>query len=240
MQLWNISSRQLITSLQNVLPSNLPVAFNRDGRIIAYVESIENLRTVRLWDVDGSKGIGTPLTQVSRATCCVAFSTTDKNLLAIGDESVTLWDIATRKNLGELEVSYPKGHYAQVNTLSFSADGSILAAGLSDGTVLVWNVKTRQQLHEIKAADEGVEVSKLAFSPAGKILATATGTPPSHVDSSYHTRLWDLTTWSPIGPPLPGTRGRSVTFSPDGKFLATADSYSLRLWNVSELLQSSG
>jgi WD40 repeat protein len=68
----------------------------------------------------------------------------------------------------------------------------------------------------------------MAFSPDGKLLATAGG------DGSV--RMWDLATRQAIGAPLPADYGGDVTgvaFSPDGKLLATAGGDGVvRLWNT--------
>ena len=67
----------------------------------------------------------------------------------------------------------------------------------------------------------------VAFSPDGKILATA--------DSDGTARLWDVATRRQIGAPIRVRRARvlGVAFSPGGKVLATADSDGTsRLWNV--------
>src|SRR5205823_15104853 len=69
-------------------------------------------------------------------------------------------------------------------------------------------------------------VLALAFSPAGKILATA--------GDDQTARLGDAATFQPIGPPLQHQRDvHAVAFSPDGKTLATVPvSGEARLWAV--------
>src|SRR5206468_11675324 len=67
-----------------------------------------------------------------------------------------------------------------------------------------------------------------AFSPHGRLLATAT--------SLNGTTLWSTTTWRPIGPPLRSSQGswEGVDFSPDGRTLAIAGGKGrIELWDVS-------
>jgi WD40 repeat protein len=87
-----------------------------------------------------------------------------------------------------------------------------------------------QQQGTLPATING-SVTDVAFSPDGRLLATA--------DSNGYVRLWNPDTHQPVGSPFPAdTKGiqigvTAVAFSPDGRLLATADADGhAQLWNA--------
>jgi WD40 repeat protein len=77
------------------------------------------------------------------------------------------------------------------------------------------------------------EVLSIAFSPDGKVLASA--------GSDNTIRLWDVATGQLIGQPLTGHTNwvNSVAFSPDGKILASGSAdATIRLWDTSTMLSA--
>jgi WD40 repeat protein len=207
------------------------VAFSPDGNLLA---SGSYDGTAKLWNTVTGSLLHT-LTAHSIGVKVVTFSL-DGKLLAIAsdDKAVRLWDPKMSDSLRTLS------HSSFVYIVAFSPNSNILAS-VSDKTVQLWNPKTGDSRRTL---DHLSSVYAVAFSPNSKILASA---------SDETVELWDPVTgnllytlkghlthpfsglhvdWSPL---------KIVTFSPDGKLLASAsanaqlpvlpDDKTVKLWN---------
>ncbi|MFZ1040013.1 MAG: WD40 repeat domain-containing protein [Anaerolineales bacterium] len=207
-------------------------AFSPDGKMIA---SGDTDGTITLWDVSTHQPIGQLFAEPVHMVYSLAFSP-DGKTLASGNEDGTLvlWNTSTRQTVGQpfIESTAP----IPISSVAFSPDGKILASGNIDKTIILWDVAIHQPIGKPLLGDTGPVLS-VAFSPDGKTLASG-GCGKFSLNltcSKGEIVLWDVVTRQPMGQPFRGHTDwvSSVTFSPDGKTLASGSSdNSIILWNV--------
>jgi WD40 repeat protein len=161
----------------------------------------------------------------------VAFSPPDGRLVAsiASDGTVRLWETATGRLQGPTLRCRPIGP-GQRFAMAFSPDGKRLAVVSGEGTVRLWDTATGQAIDtSIEHFDPKTKngITRLAFSPDGNWLATAT---------DEEVRLWNTRTWERHGPSMHhGEHAISeIAFSPNGELLVTGTSWGrAQLWETS-------
>jgi WD40 repeat protein len=189
-----------------------------------------NSGAIRLFDI--ASGRLRRLLEGHRGSAQSVAYSPDGKILATGhmDFLLRLWDSMS----GELLASSGE-HRGAIVAIAFSEDGRLLATGDWFGIVKLWELPARDQIAALQAAGKGListytfqehtnEISALDFSPDGNSLAIASldgGTALMNL-ADRTVRVYLL--------------GKTATFSPDGKTLATGGGHFLRreikLWDA--------
>ena len=220
--LWDFSDPQSAKPLGSPLKGHhdyiTAVAFSPDGKTLASIGGYKD-KTILLWDVTNprfAKQLGNPLPGHDGGAHHLAYMPKNKILATGGyDGKIILWDISEPRKPKPLGA--PLKGLGGLTSLTFSPDGKLMAATgekTEKGKILLWDVSNPRAAKPLGISLEGHDAGreKIAFSPDGRILASAGGT----------LILWnvsDLRSVKPLGVAIEGYRGpaRDVAFGTDGK-----------------------
>jgi WD40 repeat protein len=193
------------------------LSFSPDGRYLVGT-SVEG-GGIRVYDLTSKDP---PRSLTTRPSRRAVFSPDGRTIAGGPDHGVTLWDARTGDVLAILaepdpDEQDPVNGCSNLGALVFSRDGRWLAAGFggvfnypvdAPQKVLVFDVAQRK-LHRTFATP--TQVSAVAFSPDGKLLAAA-----GHNGTVW---LWDTSNWDEVGrwQGPAGTGYGSILFLPGGQ-----------------------
>ena len=239
-QLWNMSTGELLRTLSAHADAIESLAISPDGQLLASA-SWDN--QIKLWRLETGQLVDT-LSGHQDDVKALAFSP-NGNILASGgaDRSLKLWNLQSGEEVNTLPET------AWVRSVAFSPDGRLLASGGEDGSVKIWQLSDQpgsaQVLPVQTLGGHARAVWSVAFSPVHRdtqesedlstigTLANANYTLASS-SADGEIQLWSLPQGQRLHTIAGHTRGvRSVAFSPDGQTLASG-SYdrSIKLWNT--------
>ena len=167
-RLWDIESGEQITEFPSKRPQNVTKPKVNDRQILRIPKSLERgsaykptskaiasspdgpliaggtLETIWLWDsITYETRMVICLPQGCRRAEALTFSPCGRYLVSgaswlIGADkmSICLWDVATGENIATFW-----SHPTDIQSLDFSPDGTLLASGSYDGTILLWDMK---------------------------------------------------------------------------------------------------
>jgi WD40 repeat protein len=144
----------------------------------------------------------------------VAWSPDGSLLVTAGDDGIVwFWDGTSGEKLTSIQMNISTGNSQAsdlvVWSITWSPDGSYLAAGSGDGNMQVWEVSRLERIIEVKAHEQ--HITYLAWSPLEERLVSA--------GADGQARVWNVARDNMVLS-LPENQYVGADWSPDGKHIA--------------------
>jgi WD40 repeat protein len=238
--LWDVASKKQIAALKSKSKYWAPgrtFAFTSDGGSLLALGGVNfsNRPSVAVWDTKTYALSRTVDLDSDLGDMREAVFTPDGNTLIVGTRSFGVWifDLKTGKQTNDVQLD-ERPLEAKISALALAPDGKTVAVGTKNGGVFVCDlekVKVRHKLQHLGFFGDPEGVERLAFSPDGHRLLSASFT-------QNQVQVWDPEAGKNLDffrIPVPA-RLEALVFAPDGKTLALAGSSTGRrrveLWDV--------
>jgi dipeptidyl aminopeptidase/acylaminoacyl peptidase len=205
------------------------IALDPKGRWLA---EVSGSRVIRRWDLRAGPDQAPRMRTAPADVYAIAFSP-DRRIVASGSDkgAIRFWNAETLEAATVPPLSLPVGNATgvlldsrqRISALAFSPDGKLIAAGRSDGSLVVARLTAPRP---VVLTGHRFAVSDIAFSGDGKILASGSA------DNSI--LLWNPERGRLVGALTGHTDPVSaIAFGREGRILASTGSDStLRLWDT--------
>ena len=192
------------------------IGFSADSTLVAS-SGVNGL--ISLWKVDTGEKVF-DLDNGEKVYSLATSPVTD--ILAAGlHDRIKVWNIASQSMVIELQQT------GDIETVTFSPDGTWFASGSSEGTITLWKVNGDQISQALPAIPLNGEPLFLAFSLDNRWLAGGS--------STGYAFLWDIATGQELSRIAHNDPVTSVSFSPDGSLFLTVSRKVVRIWNLDSL-----
>ena len=191
-----------------------------------------------MWDAATGKLLGEGATGTPAMLTYLSFSPDGSLVAAAADDNrIRTWRLAG----GLQPLAIFAEHADTVNSVVFTPDGERVASGGYDGQLLLWDCATGEVLQRYETPTAPNDYGYFASSSINQIAFTSDGSLMASCGSSGEVRLWDVETARHLAtlqrnleeePAYAFHFLSYLMFSPDGRYLAAAESQEILVWLV--------
>jgi len=205
--IWDTKTRKAVGQPLSAKEDFVHVGFSPNGKLIAATTDAYGGHPSRVfvWDTETRQMIGEPVEGSNFAFI------PDSTLLAIAQyTNLVLYDLRSHRVLGKPLAAHTKN----ISVLAFNLDGTAVATGSEDKTIVVWDVLRRAQVGTLTGHPESV--SSLLFDRDGEMLLSG--------DLGGNILRWSLEEMKAVDTPVKGFGDSisSIFAAPDGGVKALA------------------
>ena len=225
--------RNLSTGGQNTTSLSPVFAFSPDSRLLA---ASGGNNSIKIWDVTTGHEVQT-LTGASGSfmgafgVAFVGFSADGRKLVTVSD-SIRVWDTSTWKEASAIQTAnLNPGSMMGGGGGALNSDGSQLARVDNDQIKFIDPISGKE-LKSVSLPDSQMQDVELAFTSDGRLVAAGV--------HDKNLKVWDVGSKSEsVQAPIQKDFAL-IKFSSDGRLVAVADNYLVRIWEVSTGKQIAG
>jgi len=239
-KLWETSTGRELRNLSSGTHSGMGmspfIAFSRDSRLVA---AAAGDNSVKIWDVVSGRELQTlagaqgSMTSAISGISFIGF-TPDGRVVTVSD-AIRVWDAASGQELRSISIDMNLSASALMGGgggAVITPDGNQLAFVVSDGLekheVKFWELATGREARTVNLPNKEIDNIEIAFTSDGRLLVSGI------VDKRL--RLWDVSGKVSERELATTTSDRGVIrFSRDGRMLALAEGFTVKLWEVATL-----
>ena len=232
-KLWEMATGRELRNLSNGgtnTSSTSPVfAWSPDSRLIA---TSGGNNTVSIWDVTNGREVQA-LTGAAAGSFMagafgisfIGFSADGRKLVTISD-SIRVWDTSSWKEVSTIQTSEPGigGYTGGSGGVALSPDGTQLVRVVNDEIKFI-DPMSDKELRSVKFPDSEMHNVDLAFTSDGRLLAAGA--------DDKKLRVWDISNKSERVKATTQRDFAIIKFSTDGRLIAVADGYTVKVWETS-------
>ncbi len=147
------------------------------------------------------------------------FHSDSRSVLVVDQDGARILDVVTGDS-----VALFKPDFARMTRIAVSNDGHVLACGLNDGVIRLWDIATRRE--SMAFSGHASPITGLAFSRDGAMLASCTGSP------EFTVKIWDLKDGKLVRTLYRVSPGECMTFTAEGDRLTMSAFLSLDVIDI--------